>query len=145
MSQMRKLKGFYKRIPEVTKPCPSGCTGCCGIVPWSKAEAQIAYEVSGEYPSVDIAGNCCYIRKDGCAIYEHRPFMCRIYGHGPAANQCCEQGMRSDGLSPEDMRKLIQDYQDWVEKNGHTVMPKGAEEFIRREAARNKKIQLKGF
>ena len=145
MSAMRKLKSFYNRIPEVTNPCPKGCTKCCEIVPWSRPEAELARALTGHYPSVTPQGKCCYATEEGCSVYEIRPFMCRIYGHGREANMHCDDQMSSEGIPNKEFVKLLNDYQKWVSKNGNTCIPLGAEEFIKREAVLNPKLKLKGF
>lgn len=69
-------KQLYKKIPRFE--CIEGCTDCCGPVPWSTYELQQA-RLSA--PPPDNADKTCDFAKGGrCAIHEHRPLMCRLFG-----------------------------------------------------------------
>lgn len=76
MTIAERLAALYAKVP--TFKCKEGCTDCCGPVPFIKAE----------WDKVDVKKDlkpgcldCPYAKADGgCEIYEHRPFMCRLFG-----------------------------------------------------------------
>jgi Fe-S-cluster containining protein len=71
-----QIKRMRRAIPEVTG-CPQGCTGCCGPVPFSRAEWERIAD-KREAPAPD--GSCPYASARGCDIYTERPVLCRLYG-----------------------------------------------------------------
>ena len=103
----RHLRMAYRDIPTMT--CRAGCSDCCGPVPWNDAElARVAADVPIHAKEINlrggirvlqdqITGGCPFVRRDGaansCAVYERRPFMCRLFGTAPAdAGLRCPHG-----------------------------------------------------
>jgi len=85
------LNKIYKRIP--TLKCPPGCSACCGPVPLCNKEASVLREHFKDNPDkslleginsfitpVDEHLNCRFSSKEGCTVYDKRPFMCRLFG-----------------------------------------------------------------
>ena len=79
------LHALYKRIPKVLG-CRTGCSDCCGPVPMNAQEARVKAdppprEFMGHTftPLKPDCGTCAYATPEGCAIYEDRPFMCRLF------------------------------------------------------------------
>ncbi len=87
MSSKSKLEALYAAIP--TFECKPGCSDCCGPVPFAKAEWEPVKLVTR------IAGSCldCSYSVGGkCSIYEHRPFMCRLFGATTEPKLQCPHG-----------------------------------------------------
>lgn len=75
MTKEQILDDLRRQIPSFE--CIPGCHDCCGPVPMSKIEMKAIKGVKRN-PSVSLS--CPYECKKGCAIYEHRPIICRLYG-----------------------------------------------------------------
>ena len=72
--------------------CKPGCHDCCGIVPFSASEMAAAQKIrpleqweafqKGSWvPRAALEGfRCPFISGGGCAIYEVRPMVCRLFG-----------------------------------------------------------------
>lgn len=102
----RALRLAYRDIPAMA--CRPGCSDCCGIVPWSKAELDrvadrmppdaVVTEVRGQTVVVSERNplQCPFIAPGGgCSIYDHRPFMCRLFGTAPSVPHLrCPHGCR---------------------------------------------------
>lgn len=72
--------------------CRVGCSGCCRHISlvWVEAMAlatalqalpaneAAAIRLRGEYAETD--GECPLLIKDRCALYDHRPIICRTHG-----------------------------------------------------------------
>lgn len=89
-----KLKELYSQIPAFK--CIPGCVDCCGPVPFAKIEAQNA---PVKPPTKSLM--CPYASKDGCEIYENRPFICRLYG--TIENLQCPRGCRPEAFLDDDL------------------------------------------
>lgn len=69
----KEILALRALIPEMT--CPITCHACCGPCPWSRWEwAQV--KDKREASSI----TCPYAMAIGCAVYEHRPILCRLMG-----------------------------------------------------------------
>ena len=89
------LEALYSEIPTFT--CREGCTDCCGSMPFVSG---IEWERILEKRRHDEL-RCPYLNGK-CEIYEHRPFICRlfgsvegfqcIHGYGPEKPLTVEQG-----------------------------------------------------
>lgn len=89
----------YSVIP--TFRCRPGCHDCCGPVPWSRAEHRAItawLRARGQVERKATSLRCPYIEKGGCAIYEVRPFLCRLYGTVPKLS--CPHGCRPALMLP---------------------------------------------
>lgn len=71
---------LYRQIPSFE--CKPGCTGCCGIVPLSKYEAeQLGLPANTVHmPTKPDSLTCQYATNEGCSVYDKRPLLCRLYG-----------------------------------------------------------------
>lgn len=67
---------LYAKIPQFR--CIEGCTDCCGPVPWSRYELEMA-GLSAPPPELQDK-QCPFGLKGGCDIHERRPLMCRLFG-----------------------------------------------------------------
>lgn len=100
-----QIQKIADRIPAFE--CIPGCTDCCGPVPFSPSEWEAVTEKK-DMPTTDTAEllmklsqgvsvTCPYAVKEvGCAIYEQRPIMCRIYG--TVEDLRCPHGKRPETL-----------------------------------------------
>jgi hypothetical protein len=89
---MKSAVSFRKKwaplIPECK--CGSGCQGgCCGPILGREAEVKEIFRflrdrhIEPEHIVVGESIRCGFLRATGCAIYEVRPLICRIFGVGP--------------------------------------------------------------
>ena len=79
-------------MPKIPKfECRKGCHDCCGLVPFTRAERDRAAAARPLEQWVEIAEGwvpaaaldtlrCPFLGKNGCAIYEDRPTVCRLFG-----------------------------------------------------------------
>jgi len=70
---MRILKVLRRKIPSFK--CLPGCTECCGSTVFSGQEWA---RVRDKRRATTLT--CPYICEKGCAIYEDRPILCRLFG-----------------------------------------------------------------
>ena len=102
-TKLKKLKRLYKKIPNMK--CKN-CGKCCGIVPFIKLEWA---RVENKKKATNL--NCPYLSKNGCEIYELRPFMCRLFGTSIDPRLKCPNGCAPDKiLSAEEARELTNKY-----------------------------------
>ena len=81
-----KLADIYEQIPKST--CPEGCGKCCGPVFPSLAESRnikdwckVHHVEYREFLVLGEDGMCPYLTEaKRCAIYQVRPFLCRLAG-----------------------------------------------------------------
>lgn len=69
----RDIKRLRMLIPKFE--CVPGCTDCCGPIPFSRWEWD---RVEDKRHATCLT--CPYSSPMGCAIYEERPIMCRLFG-----------------------------------------------------------------
>ena len=62
-------------------PCIEGCTDCCSnaaitctILEWEMLQAIMPITPNGGF-------GCPYKTKKGCAVYQYRPLVCRLFGY----------------------------------------------------------------
>ena len=101
--------------------CRVRCHHCCGPTHWSRTEVAMLREALGlpgppdTLPRLPRAvgdpaptrEDCPFLRAAGCAVYEHRPLVCRLFGvsHDPGLR--CPHGQRcEDPLTAEYTRDL---------------------------------------
>lgn len=123
-----KLDELYKAIPEEGDRCLKNCGKCCvAAVPISKDEAveilkwlgenTHLHELQKQFKHADTQKNMCpFLRPDkGCFVYEARPFVCRLFGHGnderlpERVRQVCPEGVEFTQLSIPDLPNVL----DW--------------------------------
>jgi Fe-S-cluster containining protein len=84
---------FWASLSLPSIRCPAGCTDCCGPILMREAERDeiVRYCASHEIvPQAPIIGSeiaCGFLRGGTCAIYNVRPFICRIFGVGPKSEE----------------------------------------------------------
>lgn len=90
-----------RRIPSFD--CKDGCHDCCGVVPFTDAERQKAaakfpleqWARFGEawLPKAALQSfSCPFVRPNGCAIYDDRPTVCRLFGAVDHPDMTCPHG-----------------------------------------------------
>jgi uncharacterized protein len=104
-SKLREIYSFIdnfnaKYVFTTLKPsCVKGCAACCSIdVTIHDIEAQYIEKNTGikmlsKSPSLSIIHDtaCPFLEDDKCSIYEHRPFVCRVY-HVLSPSELCYTG-----------------------------------------------------
>lgn len=83
---MKTLDELYALIPRAS--CKSGCTRCCGPVPFSPEEKErvnMPWRFEGIFAKHNpLSLTCTFaVPGTGCEIYENRPLICRIFGATP--------------------------------------------------------------
>lgn len=115
-----RLESLYARIPKV-EGCRTNCSDCCGVVPMTGEEADaipvmIAARPGGtgemRFTPFNHCGTCEYATPSGCAIYGHRPFICRLFGAvADEPRLTCPHGAKAaNPLTPEEARALTDEY-----------------------------------
>jgi len=71
--------------------CDVDCGGCCGFVLTTKTEHDRVRAHIEEKKIVPVKQGyrCPFYQEGTCAIYEVRPFACRLFGHSP--RMVCER------------------------------------------------------
>lgn len=90
--------------------CDPNCGACCGPVLCSEAEYQtVAKHVreQGIVPKRQGPDVCPFYQEGTCAVYEARPFPCRLFGHVEGMN-CCKG--YNVNVSPKRERRLMAQY-----------------------------------
>lgn len=80
---------LYRSIPSFE--CRDGCSDCCGPMPvCSPWEFE-------RLPEIKLSGSSgCPFKQNGCTIYEHRMFLCRLFGN--AEGFTCPHGCGPEKL-----------------------------------------------
>lgn len=106
------LDEIYAQILPVVG-CRKGCNDCCGAVPMGRIEAERVRHplqperghaaLPGEAQSAiastprSFCGGCAYSTPNGCAIYDQRPFICRLFGAVDGEpNLACPHGAHAE-------------------------------------------------
>lgn len=118
---MGGLKELYARIPKVVG-CKTDCNGCCGPVPMidmervaikhmiQPHEAGTVYEYAVTPVRPDCM-TCSYSTPKGCAIYDDRPLLCRLFAASDAARMKCPHGASAKvPLSDAETMQIMIDY-----------------------------------
>jgi uncharacterized protein len=121
--ELRALRNLYDLLPKADIPCVEGCSQCCGPVPTTRQELRRAPNLLGYANQVEIfensnpyawCGTCPYVIKHGggCAIYDDRPFMCRLFGLVADEPQLrCPHGLRTTTpITPARAQQLLDKY-----------------------------------
>lgn len=115
------LQELYARIPAV-HGCRKDCSGCCGPVPMLEAERAAVkhmirpHEAGTLYdyaitPTKPDCMTCAYSTAKGCAIYEDRPLLCRLFGASDEPKMRCPYGARAKRpLNKAETMLLMDDY-----------------------------------
>jgi Fe-S-cluster containining protein len=86
----KKYQKLYKRLPKFE--CVEGCHMCCGQIPFHPWEANKV----GIKEGLQLDDDCQFICKNGCSIYEDRPFMCRLFGVVDDDRLRCHEGGKAE-------------------------------------------------
>lgn len=85
-----KHRRLYKKIPEFR--CKDGCNECCGPVPLTDWEAKRLGVKGNMTPTKEGSLTCIFSTKNGCKVYDKRPFMCRLFGTAKESRLECPKG-----------------------------------------------------
>jgi len=100
--EKKAIKTLRKKIPGFK--CKPGCYDCCGPIPFTRWEWK---QVKDKRKATSLT--CPYASDKGCAIYEDRPIMCRLYGTVKGLE--CPHGCAPEKmLSPEKEHRIIDKY-----------------------------------
>ena len=108
---MITIEQVYQQVPNVK--CKGKCQEACGLIACSSAEAEnmanngIIPPQTKNHPTLGEL-TCTHLTNDGkCAIYEHRPLICRLYG--AVKKMKCPHGCQPKGgfLTEEKARELL--------------------------------------
>lgn len=120
-AEERRLDRLYREIP--TFDCISGCTDCCGPVPASATEIQKAPLLLDAIETAKRTGcfDCAYEKATGgCAIYDNRPFMCRLFGATRDPRLECPHGRGpKHPISARKASELTDAYLRIIEEESH--------------------------
>ncbi len=106
-----EMLAIYEKIPH--SKCKPGCCKCCtNVIQFSPSELVHM----GSYAN----DGCCSHCVDGkCAIYENRPFICRIYGTSELL--VCEDCEPERYLTAEETTELVHIYRELWKAEENTV------------------------
>lgn len=111
------LAAIYAKIPKFI--CKPGCTDCCGPVPFSKTEWSVIKD-----KRTATCLDCPYSAGGSCAIYENRPFLCRIFGASEEPRLRCPHGCKPVfPLSIEETKKLTAEYIQILRNDDAELLP----------------------
>ena len=140
--ERRELQKLYDLIPKFK--CIEGCTDCCGPVPASREEKRHAPRLAEtaaiienlvDQNIVNWCSACVYARPGhGCAIYEHRPFICRLFGTSEDPKLQCHHGYHSE------KQFTVQQTTDLILRYFRLLSQEDRAEYARMSEAWNKKM-----
>jgi uncharacterized protein len=126
----QRLDALYERVPADAAPCMDGCRACCGPIPLTKTEwARIKKAHPHDFearqmpdktliairdvklPNGRVVEVCPFAQDGplGCAVYEERPMMCRLFG--TTFKMHCRYGYKSaPQLSRAEFEEIMQEY-----------------------------------
>lgn len=108
MTKRDILNSLIEQIP--TFKCIPGCTDCCGPVPISKLEMEDVYaHYKIKRGKLRSELHCPYECKEGCAIYEHRPLICRLFGTANDDKLKCPHGFMPETVLSVAQASVITD------------------------------------
>lgn len=116
MSQIRREGRDIRRLRTLipTFTCVQGCSDCCGPIPFSRWEWD---RVTDKRKATCL--DCPYSTPHGCAIYEERPMMCRLFGAVDDPMLRCPHGCAPEKpLSADEGRRIANEYARLVEQAG---------------------------
>lgn len=84
-------------------------------------------EANGVTPVRQGVGRCCWAQGGKCVIYEVRPMICRVFGHGDHPDLTCPHG-KNKNIKPKKLAAMISRHRDrfgqderWVLEAVYTV------------------------
>lgn len=106
IEQEMEMKKIYEQIPSTR--CVEGCFNCCkNMIQFTPSELK----AMGSY---EFNGVCSHLVDGKCAVYENRPFVCRLYGASEILK--CENCNSERYLSEEETAKLVHEYTELKKK-----------------------------
>lgn len=85
--QKKLLSELRSKIPEFQ--CIPGCHDCCGMVPFAPVEWN-GIKDKRKFSLGSLS--CPYECQKGCAIYNDRPIVCRLFGAIIGGKMICPHG-----------------------------------------------------
>lgn len=113
-----------RTLPELYAACPlfqckPGCHDCCGAVPHLAIEREAMNRPVG---FVSGSATCSLAGANGCAVYDNRPLLCRLFGTvmgdnplrpGKAHEMVCPHGCHPETpLTPAEADQIMHEYSD---------------------------------
>lgn len=126
MSQIRREGKEIKRLRLLipTFDCIPGCSDCCGPVPFSLWEESKLPGGQNPPPKPGCL-DCPHSTPQGCAVYEDRPIMCRVFGTVDDPRLKCPHGRRPEKLlSKEELEEITTSY---AKLSGDHVFKRGGQ------------------
>ena len=105
-----EIRILYRMIPAFK--CRDGCSECCGSIIFR--DDELIYLTNQERRLIEdwppIIGLRCPLRgQNGCEIYDHRPLICRLFGH-VGGMECPHNPAASYHISKEQEIRIMQRY-----------------------------------
>jgi len=110
--KIEDLEKIYPKIPAMI--CKSGCTDCCGPVPWSKSE----WDSVEDKREVGDDLHCPYAKHGICDIYAQRPLICRLFGVVDHPAMTCPHGLGPllEKMPHETASRILNQYHDKLDE-----------------------------
>jgi hypothetical protein len=150
--ERRELQSLYDLIPKPDIPCVEGCSACCGPVVASRQELERAPALAalindpeallGAVLNHSDCVSCPYIDGENhCAVYDGRPFLCRLFGMVEGLPQLtCSYGIRTTKpLNRATAHKLLGRYVKLLHKD------KVTHEMVELNSANWAELRAAGF
>jgi Fe-S-cluster containining protein len=83
----------YRLVPDVG--CKGLCQDACSVIGYSAIEADALRDNGINPPRTGADGRCSHLVAGRCAIYEHRPLVCRLFG--AVRDLACPHGCKPAG------------------------------------------------
>lgn len=150
--ERRELEQLYAQIPVSDLPCVEGCADCCGPVPAGREETRRTPKLANSVEMIDVfdaagvldwCATCPYViaNNGGCAVYDDRPFMCRLFGNTEIKMLKCPHGRgASKPLNETQTRSLVERYYRLIRKTGFDPIFEHHQKFWKR-----KRVELGGL
>ncbi len=82
-----RMRNAYALLPDNRHLCYQGCSDCCHDIQLTRAEfLYILDGLGGKAPKLSENGACEFLQDGLCAVYERRPWICRVYE--PRKDKC---------------------------------------------------------
>jgi hypothetical protein len=95
-----EIQKLYKKIPPSV--CGAGCFKCC------INSIQLSPEECSRIGGYEYNGCCPHLTDKGCAVYNDRPFICRLYGASRMFE--CNRCIPDFYLGEDETRQLLHEY-----------------------------------
>lgn len=109
------LERLRSNIPSFE--CVPGCHDCCGPVTTSSEEmSRLPVKTEAQHDAAMAHLSCPHLGANGCAAYDERPLICRLFGTTP--NLPCPNGRRPEVMVKPRIEQLIH----WYAANTRQVL-----------------------